>query len=216
MIILISATFVTLNSVATTGTNSVADIAENPKESDEALSQGVHQEYSETTLQYLVNKTTDLSLNNTIIDPNMKRDLDYNERESQQILPDLNGTANKILFINESVISFTPPKSNQLSADDKVNSNTNDGDFIIDSWNYSRPPAEPLPITKNGHWFPQLEHSRIRYQIETSPSIYPEFYVFRLDISRGNDPYDRYFRIYWDGGMIYNQVIARAISITFR
>lgn len=209
LIVLVSATFATLNSVATNGTNPETDIVGNPKESDEALSQRVHQEYSETTLEYLVNKTTDPSLNNTIIDTNPKRDLDYNEREPQQILPDLNGTANKILFVNESAISFTPPKSTQASTDSATNSSANGGDYIIDSYDPDRPPAEPLPPTKNGHWFPNMDHSRIRYQIET-PSYWPLDYAFRLDISAYEDLYARYFRIYWDGSLILDQVIVPA------
>src|SRR3972149_423960 len=105
--------------------------------------------FSETALEYLVNKPIDPSMNKTIIDSNSKGSTDYSERETTNVLPDLNGTANKVLFTNESIISFSKPKNAEASDSDAVNSNANDGYFVIDSWDPDRPPAEPLPPTKN-------------------------------------------------------------------
>jgi hypothetical protein len=174
-------------------------IPSDPYVSDETISRNLHPEFSKTALEYRVNKTTDPSLNKTVINP-PGRSIDYSERELVKSPQNLNGTGGLVLFTNTSIISF-PTTETQIDGN-------SDGDGgVIDAWDPNRPPAAPIPVTKEGHWFPNMDHSRIRYEIETTQwTWYP--YHFRLDISRGNDPYDRYFRIYWDGNMIHDQIIS--------
>lgn len=205
--ILVSAMLILPKSLTiTSGAMKTSDIPGDPKVSNEILSQRVQQEFSETALEYLVNKPTDPSINKTIIDPNPERSIDYTEKEPNAIVPDLNETTNIVLYTNTSIISFSPPTN--MKAEEN-NDNANDEDIVIDAWDPNRPPAAPLPVTKEGHWFPNMDHSRIRYEVNT---LYLTWfsYQFRLDISRGDDPYARYFRIYWDGNLIHDQVIGGA------
>jgi hypothetical protein len=205
--ILVSAMLILPKSLTiTSGAMKTSDILGDPKVSNEILSQRVQQEFSETALEYLVNKPTDPAINKTIIDPNPERSIDYTEKEPNAIVPDLNETTNIVLYTNTSIISFSPPTN--MKAEEN-NDNANDEDIVIDAWDPNRPPAAPLPVTKEGHWFPNMDHSRIRYEVNT-PYLTWFSYQFRLDISRGDDPYARYFRIYWDGNLIHDQVIGGA------
>lgn len=65
--------------------------------------------FSETQLEYCVNKPSDPSMNETVIDPNPGRSPSYAERDQLDKMPDLNGTEADILYTNDSIISFSPP-----------------------------------------------------------------------------------------------------------
>jgi hypothetical protein len=160
------------------------------------------QELSETQLEYLVNKSIDISLNNTIV-TTATPSVPYEDQDaSQENLVntasedsfigalDLNCTQGYVLFTNSSVIQFQSESPG----------------FSADSFDSSRPPASPLPVTKEGHWFPNMDHSRIRYEINARV-WFGSNYDFRLDISRGEDIWARYFRIYVDGSMVHDQII---------
>jgi hypothetical protein len=74
--ILVSAMLILPKSLTiTSGAMKTSDILGDPKVSNEILSQRVQQEFSETALEYLVNKPTDPAINKTIIDPNLKEAL---------------------------------------------------------------------------------------------------------------------------------------------
>jgi hypothetical protein len=79
---------------------------------------------------------------------------------------------------------------------------------VIDAWDPNRPPAAPLPVTKEGHWFPNMDHSRIRYEVNT-PYLTWFSYQFRLDISEAMI-LPQILRIYWDGNLFHDQVMAGA------
>jgi len=163
--ILVSAMLILPKSLTiTSGAMKTSDILGDPKVSNEILSQRVQQEFSETALEYLVNKPTDPAINKAIIDPNSERSIDYTEKEPNAIVPDLNETTNIVLYTNTSIISFSPPTN--MKAEEN-NDNANDEDIVIDAWDPNRPPAAPLPVTKEGHWFPNMDHSRIRYEVNT-------------------------------------------------
>lgn len=199
--ILIGALLIVPNSVATNDVS--GDYPGDPRSSNEELSQKVHPEFSDTALEYLVNEPIDTSINKTITDSNPIKSISYTEKESIVAVPDLNNTAGTVLFTNESIISILSPVSYSNEESDAET----DSDPIIDAWDPNRPPASPLPVTKEGHWFPNMDHSRIRYEINTQYLTWFS-YPFHLDLSAGDDPYARYFRIYWDGNLIHDQVIS--------
>jgi hypothetical protein len=125
--------------------------------------------------------------------------LGYAEKEPVEVLPDLNGTTNVVIYTNTSVISFPkcPDKKSEGNLDEESIS-------TLEAETENLAVAEPLPASKDGHWFPRMLYSRIRYEVYLSPL---SSNTFRLDISKGDDIWGRYFRIYLDGNKIHDQVI---------
>ena len=104
-------------------------------------------------------------------------------------LPDLNGTA------TGSSLGYTP-----------------NGRTTIAAYDPNRPAAPPLDVAKEGHWFPNQDYSRIRYDINLY-DVYqglPMQYSYYVHIDRGDDPYLRYFRVYFDGSKVYETTIGSA------
>jgi len=82
----------------------------------------------------------------------------------------------------------------------------------IDAYDPNRPATPPLDVAKEGHWFPNQDYSRIRYDInlyDLSQGL-PTYYSYYIHIDRGDDPYARYFRVYFDGAKVYETIVGSA------
>jgi len=61
----------------------------------------------------------------------------------------------------------------------------------IAAYDPNRPATPPLDVAKEGHWFPNQDYSRIRYDInlyDTSLGL-PVWYSYYIHIDKGDDPY---------------------------
>jgi hypothetical protein len=153
-------------------------------------------------------------LTNETIDELGEKDPSYETKvreESATSLPDMNGTEINsclgfTLFGNASVASYDPKRSAILPSDI-----VGKGDIGIEAYDPNRPPAPPLDVAKEGHWFPNMAYSRIRYEVLLHymgvPFPYYMWYPFYIHIDRDEDIYTRIFRVYFDGSMIFEAVI---------
>lgn len=111
------------------------------------------------------------------------------QEESTIYLPDMNGTQ------IDSCLGFTLF-----------------GNASIASYDPNRPATPPLDIAKEGHWFPNMAYSRIRYEVLLYPGGIPpyRYYSFYVHIDRGEDIWLRTFRVYFDGAKVYEATIGSA------
>lgn len=67
-------------------------------------------------------------------------------------------------------------------------------------------PATPLTPAKDGHWFPQLQYSRLFFDF-VADSWWGVSYKIHLQIARDQDTYSRYLRIKLDGTTFHEVII---------